>query len=174
MKALMVKFWGLLLLFGLFTSSAFTQTSAASHGQPGSLPVVFLLGEHDQQYEEIMPEFGTLLEACGGDMNVAFGKLMSMMQEMEAYATFTGYDLKGINAWMHFFWNKNGGIEHIGFYLKPNSKNVNTDRLKSFLDRFARQYKMPLTATKPYAHYSSFSFPVVYDSGGNSTAKNSN
>lgn len=121
-----------------------------------------------------MPEYSTLLEACSGDMHLAFGKLMTMMREMEAYASLTDYDLKGVNAWMHFFWNKNGSIEHIGFYLKPNSKNVNTDGLKNFLDGFARQYKMPLAAAKPYAHYSSFSFPVIYPSGAGSTAKNNN
>jgi hypothetical protein len=171
MKAFVVKLSALVLLCGVATSLAFTQTSAAPSGQP-TLPVVFLLGEYDQQYEEIMPEYSTLLEACDGNMHLAFGKLMSMMREMEAYASLSGYDLKGINTWMHFFWNKDGSIGHIGFYLKPNSKNVNTDGLKTFLDGFARQYKMPLTADKQFAHYSSFSFPVIYASGENSTAKN--
>ncbi len=170
MQAFVAKYWVLLLLCGGITSTAFTQTSAADSSMSG-LPVVFILGEHDQAYEAIVPGYSTLLEACDGDMNLAFGKLMSMMREMEAYANLTGYDLKGIKAWMHFFWNKNGSIEHIGFYLKPNSKNVATGKLAIFLDGFARQYKLPLTANKPFAHYSSFSFPVIYTSDDNSTAK---
>lgn len=122
-----------------------------------TIPPVFLLGEYEQQYEEIVPRYSSLLEACNGDMQVAFGKLMSMMKEMEAYGELTGYNLKDINAWMHFFWRKDGTIEHIGFYLKPNSRNVNPEGLKNFLAGFAKQYKFPLNASSGFSHYSSFS-----------------
>lgn len=121
-----------------------------------------MLGEYGKEYEEIMPAYETLLEACDGEMELAFNKLMGMVREMEAYASLVGYDLKGVNAWMHFFWRPDGTIEHIGFYLKPNSRNVNTEGLKSFLTSFTKQYKLPLRNGKKFAHYSSFSFPITH------------
>jgi hypothetical protein len=125
------------------------------------LPTVFLLGEFDKNYETMMVGQATLLDACDNDMNLAYGKLMGMMKEMEAYASLVDFDLKGINAWMHFFWRADGSIDHIGFYLKPNSRNVGTDMMKNFLEGFAKQYKLPLRSGKKFSHYSSFSFPIV-------------
>lgn len=167
-------YFQVLCFFLLMVEAAQGQTAIRNSAQP-ALPTVFLLGEYENQYEGIVPGYQSLLEACDNDMNIAFEKLMSMMQEMEAYAGMTGYDLKGVNAWMHFFWREDGSIEHIGFYLKPNSKNVNTDGLKNFLNAFTQQYKFPLKTTRKYAHYSSFSFPVMLPKpvtdNGKSTAK---
>lgn len=103
----------------------------------------------------------TLLDVCNEDMNFAYDKLMGMMREMEAYAVLVDFDLKGINAWIHFFWRPDGSFDHIGFHLKPNSKNVSTDLMKNFLEGFAKQYKLPLKHSKKFSHYSSFSFPLV-------------
>lgn len=125
------------------------------------VPTVFLLGEHNKFYEEMMSGQSTLLDVCDEDMNFAYDKLMGMMREMEAYAELVDFDLKGINAWMHFFWRPDGSIDHIGFHLKPNSKNVSTDLMKNFLEGFAKQYKLPLKHSKKFSHYSSFSFPLV-------------
>lgn len=167
-----------IFLWGLCFSNVHGQTSHSNNSDQASLPDVFLLGEFDDQYEQIMPEYQTLLDACNGDMRYAFGKLQSMMKEMEAYAELSGYDLKGINSWMHFFWTDDGTIEHIGFYLKPNSKNINTDKFKAFLADFASNYKFPHTSDSGFAHYSSFSFPIVYSAsaipGKNETARNGN
>jgi hypothetical protein len=139
------------------------------------MPTVFLLGEYDKIYDSMMAEQTTLLDACNDDMNLAYTKLMGMMQEMEAYAELVDFDLKGINAWIHFFWAADGSIEHIGFYLKPNSRNVSTDLMKNFLEGFAKQYKLPLKYSRKFSHYSSFSFPIVRHSNlldnSKSTAK---
>ncbi len=154
------------VLFGLFfctsNSSLYAQgTNAAKLPLKQEIPTVFLLGEHDSHYEAMMAEQTTLLDACNDDMGLAYGKLMGMMKEMEAYADLIDFDLKGINAWIHFFWNPDGSIDHIGFYLKPNSRNVNTELLKNFLSGFAKQYKLPLKYSKKFSHYASFSFPIV-------------
>ncbi len=125
-----------------------------------AMPKVFKLGENGQQYENLMPRYQSLLEACGGDMRLAHGKLHDMMEEMEVFADSLGYDLNGIKAWMHFFWKEDGSIEHIGFYLKPNSRNVDTARLGAFLKKFSQHYQLPVTADAKYSHYSTFSFPV--------------
>lgn len=161
----------ILLVAIVFTANGQSSLQSATQN---SLPTVFILGEFNVQYEEKMPGYSTLLEASGGDMEAAFGKLTSMMSEMEAYADLSGFDLKGINAWMHFFWRKDGTIEHIGFHLKPNSRNVDTDELKNFLAEFANNYRFPLAASVNFAHYSSFSFPMAHRSNINGTAKMGN
>lgn len=145
---------------GLFTGIAVGQTSYTPDLGYISMPKVFKLGEHAQQYENLTPGYQTLLEACGGDMKVAHAKLHSMMKEMEAFASLMDYDLKGIKAWMHFFWKEDGTIEHIGFYLKPNSRNVDSADLGAFLKNFSQHYDFPLSTDLKYAHYSTFSFPV--------------
>jgi hypothetical protein len=152
-----------LLLAWLPPGSIQAQSGSPENVRPAqSLPSVFILGEYDKQYEAAMPGYITLLEACDGEMKTAFDKLMMMMREMEAYATLEKYDIKGINAWMHFFWREDGSIEHIGFYLKPNSRNVDTEKLRNFLNGFANWYKIPVQSGKKFAHYSSFAFPIAF------------
>ena len=125
-----------------------------------ALPSVFKLGEHSQQYEELLPGYQMLIEACGNDMKSAHAKVYSMMKEMEAFAKVMDYDLDGVKAWLHFFFSEDGTIQHIGFHLKPNSKNVDTTELGIFLKNFSKQYKFPQQSEFQYSHYSSFSFPV--------------
>ncbi len=160
MKAFAVIVFTILFSWAFSIEGVNGQTSHSQLADSNVLPKVFMLGEQGQLYENIMPGYQTLLDACDGDMVVAFQKLHSMMKEMEAYADLLEYDLKGVNAWMHFFWAEDGSIDHIGFHLKPNSKNVDTKELELFLKNFAFQYKFPLVANVQYSLYSTFSFPV--------------
>ncbi len=158
----------LVLLIVLFSSGLKVTETFSQQSVPNKialkpvLPLVFQLGEFDKQYENTVPGYQPLLDACDGDMNMAYNKLLGMMQEMENYSRTIGYDLNGINAWMHFFWSENGDIEHIGFYLKPNSRNVNTDQFRQFLAKFVDQYKFPLRSKVKFSLYSSFSFPIAH------------
>ncbi len=151
------------LIFCCGNGNLWSQSSSKTIPLPlkQEMPTVFLLGEYDKLYEEMMSEQTTLLDVCNDDMNLAYGKLMGMMKEMEAYASLVNFDTKGINAWIHFFWRADGSIDHIGFYLKPNSRNVNLNVMRNFLEGFAQQYKLPLKYSKNFSHYSSFSFPIV-------------
>ena len=148
------------VLMGIYLEKGNSQTSQPPSAQYFSLPNVFKLGEHSQLYESILPGYQTLLEACDGDMKVAHGKLYSMMKEMEAFAVLMDFDLKGVKAWMHFFWQEDGSIEYIGFHLKPNSRNIDNAEMNAFLKHFTEHYRFPLTTNMKFAHYSSFSFPV--------------
>jgi hypothetical protein len=122
-------------------------------------PAVFVLGEYENEVEKLSGNYITLLQACNNDLNAAFGKLQSMIAELEAYANITGFNLKDVKCWMHFFWNKDGKINHIGFYLKPNSRNIDIQSMRSFLASFTMQYRFPLTSNADYSHYFSVSFP---------------
>jgi hypothetical protein len=161
MKVLVITvlMWVIPLYF--LSPEAYSQPHGSHSKKDHSLPLVFQLGEYDDEYETTLPEYVTLLDASNGDMKAAYNKLIAMMQEMETYSALVKYDLKGIHTWMHFFWRKDGSIEHIGFHLKPNSRNVDTEGFRRFLENFARQYKLPLYSDTKYSHYSSFSFPII-------------
>ncbi len=173
----MKRFYLIVILSGVFfccSNGVLKSQSTNSVKLPlkQDMPTVFLLGEHDDLYEELMAQQSTLLNACNNDMALAYGKLMGMMSEMEAYADLVDFDLKGVNAWIHFFWTADGKIDHIGFYLKPNSRNINTELMKRFLEGFAKQYKLPLKYSKHFSHYASFSFPLVRHQSNPDNLKN--
>jgi hypothetical protein len=138
------------------------------------LPLVYVLGEYEKEFEEKAPEYLTLLEACNNDMHVAFDKLQSMVAEMEAYAAITGFNLKDVKCWMNIFWGKDGRIHHIGFYLKPNSRNIDLLGMKSFLSAFAMQYRLPIISKTKFSHYFSVSFPTVLTPKNNRTTVSKN
>jgi len=119
-----------------------------------TVPHVFLLGEYEEDFDELTLQHQTLLlTACEDDMTLAFGKWMSMVQEMEAYANLVNYDLDGIKMWLNVFWNQNGSVKHIAYFLKPNSKNVDTIELTRFMNEFISHYRFPLTYSKKFSHY---------------------
>ncbi|MEM9918375.1 MAG: hypothetical protein AAF990_09790 [Bacteroidota bacterium] len=125
------------------------------------LPKAFLIGEHEAAFEKLSIQHSTmLLSACGDDMDAAYGKWWSMIQEMEAYSNLIGYDLKGIRAWLNIFWEKDGRIRHIAYYLKPSSKLVDLQELTAFFTSFMNHYSFPLITDARYSHYGSASFPT--------------
>ena len=71
-----------------------------SLGDTLDLPRVFLIGEHEEKYGLLYEEYHhILLTVCNDDMNMAFGKWMDMLSEMEAYAETIDFDLKGVKVW---------------------------------------------------------------------------
>lgn len=125
------------------------------------LPKVFILGEHETQYEALFENYSkVLLEVCNDDMDEAFDKWLSMLEEMEAYANNIDYDIKGIKVWLNIFWEKDGTIRHIAYHLKVNSRNVERDELTAFFSSFMNHYKFPKVAQTGYSHYGSASFPT--------------
>ena len=125
------------------------------------LPKVFTLGEYEKDYEQLNLDHSTmLLSACGDDMDLAFGKWLSMLKEMEAYASLIGYEIKGIKVWLNVFWDEKGEIKHIAYHLKQNSRNVDTQELTAFFSSFMNHYTFPLITDSKYSHYGSASFPT--------------
>ena len=125
------------------------------------LPKVFLLGAHEGAYEQLVVDYETsLLSVCDQDMDQAFQKWFSMLQEMEAYADQISFDIKGVKLWLNVFWEPDGQIKHIAYYLRPNSRNINTDEMTAFFSSFMNHYRFPLISKAPFAHYSSAFFPT--------------
>lgn len=154
----------LFLCFATFsTVAAFAQNGTTALNADGELPKVFLIGQHEEEFEALTTSYDSdLLAVCDGDMNVAFKKWMSMMEEMEAYSKQIDYDMNGVKAWFHFFWAADGSIEHIAYYLRPNSKNLDLDEMNAFLTGFMNNYKFPLVTDAKYHHYTGANFPVFF------------
>ena len=148
-------------VFLLSGSDLGAQSSSRDVSGYVALPKVFKLGEYSDPYETVRTDYKSLLDACEGDMLSAHGKLLGMMESLETFAEEKEFDLNGIKAWMHFFFKENGEIDHIGFHLKPNSKNVDLVDFGAFLKSFSKEYQFPLKTEEEFAHYSSFSFPVL-------------
>lgn len=152
------------LFFVLFQSNPlFGQLAIQSSLATTTLPKVFVLGEETTDYEKIAPEYKSLLEACDNDMEAAFKKWLSMLLEMEAYAGEIDFELKGVKLWMQVFWSKNGTVEHIGFYLRPTSRNVEIEDMRAFFSSFMNHYSFPLSSKFKYSHYTSVSFPTYFN-----------
>ena len=130
--------------------------------QDDVLPKVFIIGEHENQFETLARDHSTmLLTVCNDDIDVAYDRWLGMLKEMEHYATYIDYDLKGVKMWLNVFYEPNGKVKHIAYYLKPNSKNVKTDELTAFFSSFMNHYTFPLVADKRYSHYGSATFPTM-------------
>ncbi len=141
------------------TGQSFEPTPA--NGEDTILPKSFVIGEFEKQFEELNLSHSTmLLTVCNNDMDLAFGKWLSMLKEMEAYADVIDYDLKSLNLWLNIFWSAEGKIQHIAYYPKPGSRNVNLDELSAFFSSFMNHYTFPLVANTVYSHYGSASFPT--------------
>ncbi len=125
------------------------------------LPPVFLIGEYENQYNDIIEDYSTLLFAvCEYDMDVAFSKWQSMLKEMNGFAERNDMDLDGVKVWLNVFMEPNGEISHLGYYLKPMSKNIDTAELNAFFKEFIKDYRFPLLSKSTYSHYGTASFPV--------------
>lgn len=126
-----------------------------------TLPKVFLLGNHEVAYEKLSEAGTSLLAVCEDDFNAAHGKWNSLLKEMEAHADMVNYDIKGVKMWLHVFWDEKGKINHIAFYLKPNSRNVKTDEMTAFLTDFVNNYHLPTQSSTNFSHYSGAAFPTL-------------
>ena len=129
--------------------------------QGDMLPKVFILGEQETAYDQLQQTYKqTLLEASGNDMKKAFDYWLIMIKEMEANADKVNYNLNVVNVLINVFWNEDGTIAHLGYFLRPNSRNVKTEELTAFFSSFIAQYKFPVTSARKYSHYSKATFPT--------------
>ena len=139
-----------------------TEVYPANSQDSLGIPKAFMMGEHEAAFEVMIQEHQALLLAvCDNNMDIAFEKWLSMLKEMEAYSELVEYDLKGIKMWLNVFWDEDGTVDHIAYYLKPNSRNVDTELLTLFLIDFMNNYKFPLIAGEKFSHYGSAAFPTL-------------
>ena len=151
----------ILLIMGLSSLAMLNAQPSANQGEP-QLPAIFQLGEFEVQMDrEAMVHQTQLLTACEFDIEMAYGKWISMIKEMEAYSNRINFDINGVKVWLNVFYEKTGQIGHIGYYLKPNSRNIDRDEFAAFLKSFVNNYTFPHSYKEPFSHYGSAGFPTA-------------
>ncbi|MBK8701406.1 MAG: hypothetical protein IPN29_18420 [Saprospiraceae bacterium] len=151
----------LLLILLIMTLCLYNGVLSAQSNQD-AMPQVCFIGEHQKRYDNLINTHNELLlNVCQNSMDKAFDEWTSIMHDLELYADRQQFDLKGVKIWVNIFWTPAGKIDHFVFYPKPNSKNIDYDRMKEIVAGFLRTYPASQPASKkPYSHYGTASFPV--------------
>jgi hypothetical protein len=148
----------LLIFLNLLTFSTLSFASNVTD----SLPRVFLLGEvNDNDFEKMEANYSvSLLDVNNGDMNQAYKQWVDLLSYIEKECNTNGLDIKGTKMWMNVYYNKDGRLDYLGYYLKANSRNIKTDELNAILKLVVKNYSSALAYTKKYSHNSNAAFPV--------------
>ncbi len=150
-----------ILFISFFLNSAAFSQSANGTNSISKTPQVFLISEDDTAYGELVTNTPKLLlEVCNNSMDQAYKKWVYMLADMEEFASDQGFDIKGLKIWINVFFASDGSIEHIVYYPKPNSRNMDYSTFTNFLNKFAEDYKIDISANSHFAHYGSASFPT--------------
>ena len=125
------------------------------------IATVFYIGETERNYEKLVQNYNKLLfTVCDNNMEQAFEYWSVLLKDIEDFASKSNLDLKGVKLWINVFWAKDGKIDHIVFYPKPNSKNLDYDTVQVMLKKFVETYQSPIKYSSKFSHYGSAAFPV--------------
>lgn len=151
----------LLLIFMIFCMSIYAGKVSGQNSK-NDLPQVFFIGEYQKEYDELINDHSdVLLTACNNSMEIAYEHWVDLMNKMEVYLEKNHLDIKGVKIWANVFWTKEGKIRHFAFYPKPNSKNIDYDKMKELVKSFLTQYSRNFPVrTAGYSHYGTGTFPV--------------
>ncbi len=129
--------------------------------QKSKHPTVFLIEQESYAFEQLSMRYeNNLISACDNDMENAYGKWMNMLREIQKFSEDRDFDIKGVKMWIKIFWSTDGRVDHIAYFLKPSSRNINTDALTIFFKDFVRFYRFPVNTEYEFSHYTSASFPI--------------
>ena len=144
----------------LFASSLLAQSE--------EMPAVFKLGNNEKGYEALNQAYSqTLLEVSNFDTQKAFDSWMDMMQEMQEYSKKIRFDIKGVKVWLHVYWNEDGSLSHVGYLLRPDSRNIDELEMAAFFKTFMGRYKLPVSSSKKFSHYTGANFPIYSEKVNN-------
>lgn len=128
------------------------------------LPAVFLLGQDEAAYEKLNVEHPrNLLVVSGNDTGKALNHWLDFILTIQEHAENVKYDINGLKVFLHVFWNEDGSIKHIGYFVKPDSRNFKPDELRAFFGTFIRAYKPKFSSDKKFSHYTTASFPTLIE-----------
>ncbi|MEY4927195.1 MAG: hypothetical protein RI894_1631 [Bacteroidota bacterium] len=135
--------------------------AAVTAKKKDDLPKVFSLSEDQAILEQLSLLYTKgLIEVCNDDTDVAFTKWNSMMLALEQYADKQNVNIKGVKMWIKVYWATDGTVEHIGYSLKPNSRNVKIAEFNALLKTFLEGYKLQQTGDAKFTNSGSVSFPI--------------
>ena len=149
------------ILFLLITCAISGLQAQIAESKTNTIQKIFQLGEDENIYDELVKGYPlSLLEASNNDVKVAFDKWIGVLEDMQNYADKIRYNIKGVKLRLHVFWNENGSIDHLGYLLREDSKNVNDAELKAFLKTFVSRSQMDIESVRKYSFYTTATFPV--------------
>ncbi len=145
-----------LLAFFVVFSLGISKAQVVSNNHPK----VFLIGEHEELYNSFIGLYpASLLEISNDSMELAYVNWMYLLKDMEDHAQAINFDLNGLKIWINVFWNKDGNIDYITYYPRPNSRNMDFGKVTAFFVDFIRKYKPRLKGDRNFVHYGSGRFP---------------
>lgn len=149
------------LIFFLVLSTGIGQINTEEPRTVSELPKVFIIGEYEDLYTNLYDQYpGILLHQTKNDMDQAFKKWLRMLYAMEEHADNIDYDIKGLKIWLQVFFNQSGKIDHLLFFKKPLSRNIDDAEIVAFFRSFIREFKLPIEAVENFNHSGSGSFPT--------------
>ena len=134
--------------------------SAAQNAMVKDLPKAFQIGENEEGYGNLIKLYPkSLLNISKDSIELAYINWMYLLYDLEEHSKKINFDLKGLKIWLNVFWNKNGSIDYITYYPKPNSRNMEFENLTAFFIDFINNYKRRSPGSDNYAHFGSARFP---------------
>lgn len=128
------------------------------------LPVAFLLGQDEAAYEKLnVAHPRNLLMVSGNDTGKALNNWLEFLKSMQEHAENVKFDINGLKVFLHVFWNEDGTIAHIGYFVKSDSRNFKPEELRAFFGTFVRAYKPMVTSDKKFSHYTTANFPTLIE-----------
>lgn len=136
--------------------------------QAQNVKKAFVLGDNEEAYETLSREHArTLLAVSENDPSEALANWFETMRALEQYAASIDFDINGLRVLMHIFWNENGTIRNIGYFIMPDSRNYKEENLSALFASFARQHTSELTSDRKFSHYTNVSFPTFVEPNNN-------
>jgi 5-methylcytosine-specific restriction endonuclease McrA len=155
---MLYRFYAIIFYCFFISNTIFAQQKSVTENH---VATVFYIGEDEKNYEKLVQKYNTMLFAvCNNNMELAFDYWSVLLKDIEDFSVKSNFDLKGVKLWLNVFWDKDGNIDHIVFYPKPNSRNLNYDNVKTLLTNFTKNYQSPIKYTTRFSHYGSAAFPV--------------
>ncbi len=147
---------------GLLSICLIVLVQIGAMAQKGGMDRIFLLGSTETNYEQLTTTYSqSMLEAAQMDITKAFEHWLGMLQEIDKYADRINFDVKGVKVWMHVFFNEQGGIDKLGYLLRPDSRYVDETEIQAFFAGFVKEYTFPLKSDRKYNHYTGATFPTL-------------
>lgn len=128
-----------------------------------SLPSSFLIGEYELSYDRLLEKYNkSLIGLCDYNNDKAFEIWTTVLEDLSSFAKESSVELNGLKLWFNVFFDEDGRIRHIVYYPKPNSKNVDFDKLTLLFSTFCKQYKMKVSLKDKCMLSANASFPLYY------------
>lgn len=140
----------------------FAFLSVSLYCQSVNPKLIFEIGKDEQNYKQICDAYPeTLLTWKRDDYTQSALLWFDFLKSMETYSESIQFNLNGLKLWLHIFWNEKGGIDYMGYYIHPESRQIDKVELNAFLNAFSRLASKPdFKSGMKISHYTSATFPT--------------